>query len=83
MCSIIDELDRLTETRLLTAQEIELKSQSNAQVARMLREEELKWYQRSKAQFIPEGDSNTRYFHNVANGRHRKNEFTLSFRMKD
>ena len=62
----------MAETRLLTAQEIELKSQSNAQVARMLREEELKWYQRSKAQFILEGDSNTRYFHNVANGRHRK-----------
>ena len=38
----------------------------------MLREEELKWYQRSKAQFILEGDSNTRYFHNVANGRYRK-----------
>ena len=38
----------------------------------MLREEELKWYQRSKAQFILEGDLNTRYFHNVANGRHRK-----------
>ena len=53
-------------------QEIELKSQSNAQIARMLREEELKWYQRSKAQFILEGDSNTRYFHCVANGRHRK-----------
>jgi mannosylglycoprotein endo-beta-mannosidase len=38
----------------------------------MLREEELKWYQRSKAQFILQGDSNTKYFHNVANGRHRK-----------
>ena len=38
-----------------------------------MREEEIKWYQRSKAQFILEGDSNTRYFHMVANGRHRKN----------
>jgi len=38
----------------------------------MLREEELKWYQRSKAQFILQGDLNTKYFHNVANGRHRK-----------
>ena len=38
----------------------------------MLREEELKWYQRSKAKFFLEGDSNTRYFHSVANGRHRK-----------
>jgi mannosylglycoprotein endo-beta-mannosidase len=37
-----------------------------------LREEEIKWYQRSKSQFILEGDANTRYFHSVANGRHRK-----------
>jgi hypothetical protein len=37
-----------------------------------LREEELKWYQRSKSQFILEGDANTRYFHGVANGRHRR-----------
>jgi hypothetical protein len=43
----------------------------NAQIAG-LHEEELKWYQQSKAQFILEGDSNTRYFHGVANGRHRK-----------
>jgi hypothetical protein len=46
--------------------------QSNNQIASLLREEELKWYQRSKAQFILEGDSNTRYFHGIANGRHRK-----------
>ena len=57
---------------MLTPQEIELKSQFNAEVARMLREEELKWYQRSKANFILKGDANTKYFQNVANGRHRK-----------
>ena len=72
LSSIIDALEALAEVRLLSAQEIELKSQSNAQIAKLLREEELKWYQRSKAQFILEGDSNTRYFHNIANGRHRK-----------
>ena len=38
----------------------------------MLREEELKWYQHSNSQFILKGDSNTRFFHGVANGRHRK-----------
>ena len=56
----------------MTKQEIDLKSQYNAKLAGLLREEELKWYQRSKAQFLLEGDSNTRYFHSVANGRHRK-----------
>jgi hypothetical protein len=52
--------------------EIELKNQSNVQIASLFREEELKWYQHFKSQFIIEGDSNTPYFHSVANGRHRK-----------
>jgi hypothetical protein len=38
----------------------------------MLREEELKWYQRSKAKHLVEGYSNTMYFHILANGGHRK-----------
>jgi hypothetical protein len=72
LSSIIDDLEALAEIRPISSQEIELKIQSNAQIASLLREEELKWYQRSKAQFILEGDSNTRYFHGIANGRHRK-----------
>jgi hypothetical protein len=62
----------LAEVGPLSTQEIELKNQSNAKIASLLREEELKWYQRSKSQFILEGDSNTRYFHSVANCRHMK-----------
>jgi hypothetical protein len=72
LTTLIDEIEALAETRSLSPHEIESKSQYNAQLAFMLREEELKWYQRSKVQFILEGDSNTRYFHSVANGRHRK-----------
>ena len=72
LSSVIDDIEAIAEVRPLTTQEIELKSHSNAQLAGLLREEELKWYQRSKAQFLLEGDSNTRYFHSVANGRHRK-----------
>jgi hypothetical protein len=72
LSSIIDNLEALVEVRPLLPQEIELKSQSNAQIARLLREEEIKCYQRSKSQFILEDDANTRYFHSVANGRHRK-----------
>jgi hypothetical protein len=42
-------------------------------LAGLLRKEELKWYQQFKAQFLLEAaDANTRYFHSVANGRHRK-----------
>jgi mannosylglycoprotein endo-beta-mannosidase len=72
LSSIIDDLEALVEVRPLSPQEIHLKNQSNAEIARLLREEELKWYQRSKSQFILEGDANTRYFHSVANGKHRK-----------
>jgi hypothetical protein len=72
LSAIIDDLEALAETSPLSTQQIELKNQSNAEIARLLREEEIKWYQRSKSKFILEGDSNTRYFHSVANGRHRK-----------
>ena len=60
LSSIIDEMEMIAELRPLTKQEIECKNQANAQIARLLREEELKWYQQSKAQFILEGDSNTK-----------------------
>jgi hypothetical protein len=72
LTSHIDELEAIDEVRLLIAQEIELKSQYNAKLAGLLLEGELKWYQRSKAQFLLEGDANTRYFHSVDNDRHRK-----------
>jgi hypothetical protein len=72
LSSIIDGLEALAEVGPLSAQEIELKNQLNAKIVSLLREEELKWYQRSKSQFILEGNSNTRYFHSVTNGRHRK-----------
>jgi mannosylglycoprotein endo-beta-mannosidase len=72
LSSIIDDLEALAEVGPLSTHEIELKNQSSANMASLLREEEVKWYQHSKSHFILEGDSNTRYFHSVANGRHRK-----------
>jgi hypothetical protein len=72
LSSIIDNLEALAKVRPLLPHEIELKSQLNVEIARLLREEEIKWYQRSKSQLILEGDANTRYFHSVANGRQRK-----------
>jgi hypothetical protein len=44
IASTIDELEAFAEIRPLTAQEIELKSQSNAEIEKLLREEDLKWY---------------------------------------
>jgi hypothetical protein len=46
----------------------------------LLREEEIKWYQRAKVQDLLQGDSNTKYFQMVANGKFRK---TRIFQLKD
>jgi hypothetical protein len=35
-------------------------------------EEEINWYQCSKAKNLMDGDSDTKYFYLLANGRHRK-----------
>jgi hypothetical protein len=45
-----------------------------------LREEELKWYERAKVKTLLEGDANTRFFHLVANGKHRKQHI---YRLED
>ena len=69
---LIDSLDKIAEVRPLSAAEIEQKSHLNEQIARFLREEEIKWYQRCKADSLVQGDDNTKYFQMLANGRHRK-----------
>lgn len=38
----------------------------------LLKDEEIKWYQRDKVKDLLEDDSNTKYFQFVANGKHRK-----------
>ena len=48
----IDELEAIAEIRQLTTPEIDLKNQYNAKLAGLLREEELKWYQRSKSSVL-------------------------------
>ena len=68
----IDILDRKAETNLLSSQEVELRYHLKGQLTKLLREEEIFWLQRSKATKLLQGDDNTKYFHLVANGRHRK-----------
>jgi hypothetical protein len=52
--------------------EVDLKQCLQNGLRQLLREEEIKWYQCSKAKNLLDGDSNTKYFHFLANGRHRK-----------
>lgn len=44
----------------------------NNRLAMLLRYEEIKWYQRAKVTDLLEGDSNTKYFQLLANGKQRK-----------
>ena len=76
----LDELDKKAESTMLNESERDLKHVLNERLAELLREEELKWYQRAKVKHFLEGDANTKYYHLLANGRHRK---TRIFQLED
>jgi hypothetical protein len=57
-----------------------LKHCLKARLIQLLREEEMKWYQRSKADNLLKGDSNTKYFQLLANRKHRK---TQNFQLQE
>jgi hypothetical protein len=65
-------MDKRAETTMLTPQELDLKHCLKAKLVQLLREEEVKWYQRSKTENLLKGDINTKYFQLIANGKHRK-----------
>ena len=68
----LDELDKKAEITALSEGELDLKHVLNERLAKLLREEEIKWYQRAKVKHLLECDANTKYYHLLANGRHRK-----------
>jgi hypothetical protein len=70
----LEQLDKKAESTLLLPHEINIKQFLNARLIQLLRDEEIKWYQRSKSNKLLQGDSNTKYFHMVANGKHRKSQ---------
>lgn len=67
-----DWLDKEAENRLLSQQELDFKQCLEDRLAHLLREEEIKWFQRAKTRDLLEGDNNTKYFQMVANGKRRK-----------
>jgi hypothetical protein len=68
----LDFLDKKAEGVGLSVEEIDLKQFLQNKLAQMIREEEIKWYQRAKTRDLLHGDSNTEYFHLVASGKHMK-----------
>jgi uncharacterized protein (DUF927 family) len=68
----LDLLDKKAEITLLDSNEIGLKQYLNNRLAKLLREAEMKWYQRAKVRELLEGDSNTKYFQLIAKSKYRK-----------
>jgi hypothetical protein len=62
-------LDKKAETTMLLPHEVDIKHCLKSRLAQLLREEEIKWSQRSKSDKLLKGDSNTKHFQLVANGR--------------
>jgi hypothetical protein len=73
--SKLDELDKKAEVTMLAPHEVDIKHCLNTRVIQLLCEEEVKWFQLAKTDKLLYGDSNTKYFHLVANGKHRKTRF--------
>jgi hypothetical protein len=65
-------LDKKAESTMLSPHEVDLQHRLNTQLIQILREEEIKWYQRAKTNKLLYDDSKTKYFHLVANGKNRK-----------
>lgn len=69
---LIGELDIKAKTNPLGIANSAAKREAEESLAKLLTEEELKWAQSAKDKGVTEGDSNTQFFHLIANGKHRK-----------
>jgi hypothetical protein len=72
LCDLIDELDKQAKITCLSPNELNTKAFANERLASILREEEVRLFQGAKVKHLLEGDDNTKYFHLVANGKHRR-----------
>jgi hypothetical protein len=76
----LEQQDKKAENTMLTPQEPEVEQCLNMRLMPLLREEEIKWFQWSKANNLLQGDSNTKYFHLAANSKRRKSQI---FQLED
>jgi exonuclease III len=72
LIGLIDELDIKAESTVLSSDEREKLTHAKDQINKLRRDEEAKWAQRAKVKHVQEGGDNTKYFHLIANGKHRR-----------
>ena len=67
------DLDSVEDTRPLEPDEMKERKACRDEVAKVDLHIEMDWRQRSHQLWLTAGDANTRFFHQVANGRRRAN----------
>ncbi|XP_044947663.1 uncharacterized protein LOC123397007 [Hordeum vulgare subsp. vulgare] len=76
LTKLIDELDVKAESAQLNSIDRNIKMDAEIRLQKLLREEEMKWALRAKVMNVVHGDDNTKFFHMIANGKHRKKIIT-------
>jgi hypothetical protein len=73
------EIERIEEEDVLIATIPGRKSFIQAELLRLIEEEEMYWHKRSNEHWLLKGDNNTYYFHKKANGKEKEKHY-LPFR---